>query len=267
MAQMGSTSDLEKNLAVMRRLAEAAKQQNADLVIFPEVAYFTGPPEVSIKVVPEFSRLKTLFGEWAKELKIALMPGTLREPLPTAPVSHANTLLTYSADGTIIGEYRKIFLFKAALPDHRAYDETKFFSAGNKLSTVKIEDTTFGLSICFDLRFPELFRGLKKRGAQVFLIPSAFLAATGKAHWETLIRARAIENQCYVLAPGLVGVSGDGGMKHGHSLAVDPWGKVLSDMKDREGVEVFELDLTEIARCRERVDVWGSRRDDLFPIG
>jgi len=263
--QMQSTSDLEKNLTVMRQFVEQAKARGADIVVFPEVAYFTGAPEQSAAVAPEYSRLKKLFGDWAKDLEITLVPGTLREPHGPSGV-HSNTLLVFDPAGKVVAEYRKIFLFKATLPD-RQYDETKFFQPGSQLVTVEVAGATLGLSICFDLRFPELFRALKKRGAQVILLPAAFTAQTGKAHWETLLRARAIENQCFVVASGLVGTAGDGGAKYGHSLVVGPWGDILVDLNDREGLEVWDVDLSEISQCAQRVDTWGSRREDLFPIG
>ncbi len=269
LVQMRSSSDLETNLAVMRRQVEKAKQLGADLVVFPEVAYFTGRPELSTQIGPEFPRLKRVFSGWAKEIGIHLIPGTVREPLAlqtSTKASHANLMMAFGPDGSVNCEYRKIFLFKAKLPD-RAYDETDFFLPGSNVITAEIAGVRVGFTICFDLRFPELFRALKKRGAQVILVPAAFTAETGRVHWEVLLRARAIENQCYIVAPGLVGTAGDGSAKHGHSLVVDPWGNVILDMGQSEDTQVVEIAIQEISNAGKKIDVWGSRREDLFPIG
>ncbi len=232
------------------------------MVVFPEMAYFSAPLKACPPVTSRFAALCREFGEWAKALGIYLLPGSLREPASAG--RHFNTLPVFGPDGNEVTRYRKVFLFKARLPD-RSYDESHYTDAGGEVTTFTAEGICFGLAICYDLRFPELFRSLKKRGAQVVFLPSAFTVPTGKAHWEALTRARAIENQFTLAAPGLTGTSGNGAKTYGHSIVVDAWGKVraLADTKPR--TLFLQYDAKHGEDCRSRVDPWASRRDDLFP--
>jgi deaminated glutathione amidase len=264
MAQMISTNDLDANLKKMRQFVSEAKKKGAELVAFPEMAYFSGTPDECARTVGKHPELMVEFSRWAKDEAIDIIPGSLREPDPSGGKPF-NSAAFIASGGEVKAHYRKIFLFRAALSD-RSYDETKQYSHGTEVTAVTRPWGTIGLSICFDLRFPELFRSLKKRGAHVIFLPSAFTVPTGRVHWHTLLRARATENQCFVFAPGQTGSSGEGSAKFGHSLAVSPWGEVLVDMEEDEGVSVTEISLSQIEECARRVDVWFSRREDLFPI-
>jgi predicted amidohydrolase len=263
-AQTTAHSDLEENLKNIESYVVQAKAQGAELVVLPEMAYFSGKKSDWKSIVSEFSALTQRFCALAKAHSIALIPGTLREPSED-PHKFYNTLIFINADGQILTHYRKIFLYRAVLPD-RNYDETEYSKPGSDIVTLNWKGICLGFAICFDLRFPEIFRVLKKRGSQIVFLPSAFTVPTGKAHWELLIRARAIENQFFMLAPGLTGVSGDGAEKYGHSLVVGPWGEVLTDLKTEEQVKTIEIDVAQIADAEKKVPAWACRREELFPI-
>jgi deaminated glutathione amidase len=258
--QMTSGKNVAENLQRMKSFFDKAAEEGADLVVFPEMAYLIGPEEEKRKAIPQFADILSQFQLWSLQSKVALCPGTLREP---AGDKSFNTCPLITREGKIAALYRKIFLFKATLPD-RSYDESRDYVAGENIVTSDWEGLRIGFSICFDLRFPELYRTLKKQGAQMVLIPSAFTVPTGTAHWKTLVQARAIENGNFVIAPGVTGVCGDGSTKYGHSLAVGPWGEILCESNVEEGISYCEIDLTEIRRADEKIGAFGSRRDHLF---
>lgn len=264
LVQMTSTNRLEDNLDRMRALALEASRGGSELVVFPEMAYFMGRQNEWTPLIDRYSEIVDKFASWAHELKVWLVPGTLREP-SGKPGRYHNTLPVIDAHGQVTASYRKIHLFRANLPD-RVYWEGQFCEAGGE--TVVTEGPgglRLGLAVCYDLRFPELFRSLRERGAQVVLAPSSFTVPTGTAHWEVLVRARAIENQVFLLAPGQTGTVGDGAKTYGHTLAVAPWGDKLGEMPDGEGILRCDLDPARIAEAASRVDSWRSRRGELFP--
>lgn len=263
--QMQSTSQLSSNLNKMRDYIATAKGRGAKVIVFPEMAYLTGNRELVLSSLEKFNECISKFQQWAKEFQVYLIPGTLREPCPHTKEKYFNSLLCLSSEGKQIAKYRKIFLFQANLPHHQ-YDEGKFCQPGNETVVCQIDGFTFGFAICFDLRFPELFRNLRKKGARVFIIPAAFTVPTGKAHWETLLRARAIENQSYVIAADQTLTSGESLEQFGHSLAVDPWGTIISQQGQEEGIEIVELSPEKWKEAESRVSAWESRNEVLFPI-
>lgn len=260
---MQSLADLQTNLRKMESATERAAKQGSRLVVFPEMAYFSAPLADCKAITDRYAELTATFANWAKIYQLCLLPGTLREPATSG--LHYNTLLAFDPQGKQIAQYRKIFLFKACLPD-RTYHEGSYTEAGNQVAVFDFESIRFGLAICYDLRFPELFRSLKKKGAEVVFLPAAFTVPTGRAHWETLLRARAIENQFYVAAPGLSGRSGNGAHTYGHSLVVDAWGKVRACAANRATTITFRYEHGHASDCRSKVDAWASRREDFFPI-
>ncbi len=263
-AQTLAHSDLEHNLQKMERFISEAKSSNAELIIFPEMAYFSGKKSEGLLITQRYTEILERFCKLAKSHNIALVPGTLREPSKDKEKFY-NTLPFIDGSGKVLAQYRKLFLYKAVLPE-KTYDETQDSKKGEEIVTLNWKGCTLGFSICFDLRFPELFRSLKKRGAQIIFLPSAFTVPTGQAHWEVLIRARAIENQLFILAPGLTGTSGDGSAKYGHSLAVSPWGEVRAHFSEGEGLRVIKIELSEIAQAENKVPAWNCRREELFKI-
>ena len=263
-AQMTSGNNLDDNLAHMRELLERAVAQGAEMAVFPEMAYLMAKPEKWGPTLARYEACLATFASWAKELSIYLLPGSIRKPVDGSTQRCFNQLAVIDPQGKIQATYEKLFLFRATLPTRR-YDEGQFCDPGNKIVVTQIKGVRVGLAICFDLRFPELFHALKRRGAQLVVLPSAFTATTGLAHWDTLTRARAIENALFLAAPGQVGVTGEGGETYGHSRVVAPWGEVLADRGLEPGVTVVEIDPGRIAEAEAKVDAWGCRRDDWFP--
>jgi predicted amidohydrolase len=174
-----------------------------------------------------------------------------------------NTSVLFGPDGAPRAVYRKIHLFDA-VSDGRSYRESEDLLPGDALATAEVDGFTVGLTICYDLRFPELYRALALRGAEVLLVPAAFTAFTGLAHWEVLLRARAIENGCYVVAPDQVGEHLPGRACFGHSTVVDPWGAKLAEVESGVGVCVAELDLARLHEVRAQVPSLAGRRPDAY---
>lgn len=182
-----------------------------------------------------------------------------RSPDPDKPF---NTAFLVSPAGEITSHYRKIHLFDVDLPDGRSIRESSYTSPGGEVVTAAVDDVPIGLSVCYDLRFPELYRAQVARGARLLTVPSAFTVPTGQAHWHLLLRARAVENQCFVVAPAQCGVHGDTGRSsYGHSLIVDPWGEVLAErLEDTPGVITADLDFARQDELRARLPVLSHRR-------
>ncbi len=199
--------------------------------------------------------------DWARELGVRILAGSIAESAPGSERVY-NTSALIGPRGEIDAVYRKMHLFDV---DLRAggggvYTESKSIAPGDEVVVAETEIGPVGLSICYDLRFPELYRAQAERGARWLTVPSAFARQTGKDHWEVLLRARAIENQAFVLAPAQCGVHGPDRASHGRSLIVDPWGLVIAQLGDRPGVAVADCSLDELARVRESLPVLRHRR-------
>jgi len=241
--QMNSTADVERNLAAAERLVGEAASRGARLVGLPENFAFLrseGQP------IPQ---AQALDGPWVERMaatarrhRILLLLGSLPERV-VGDSRVFNTSVLLGPDGARLAAYRKIHLFDIDLPGMESLKESKAVLPGRELIIAPTEWGPIGLSICYDLRFPELYRELVRRGALALAVPSAFTERTGKDHWEVLLRARAIENLAYVIAPAQVGVHGEGRASHGHAMIVDPWGAVLAQVAGGEGVALAELDL------------------------
>jgi|688.fasta_scaffold54511_4 predicted amidohydrolase len=265
MIQMQTSSSLEENLKKMRAFLEQAKTGGAELAVFPEMAYFSGTKEKIPAITAQFSELKKKFEAWAKEMNLYFVPGTLREPVEGTQDRYYNTLLCIDPHGETFASYRKIFRFRANLPHHR-YDESRFCEGGTEAVVCEMGGIKWGLAICFDLRFPELFRTLRKKGARAFLIPSAFTVPTGEAHWEVLLRARAIENQAFIIAPDQCLTSGENLAQYGHSLVVGPWGDPKVKLGTKEEIIFSDISSKELEECESKISVWESRNERVFPI-
>jgi predicted amidohydrolase len=250
---MTSTADVARNLDTAERLIAEAVAQGARLVGLPENFAFLrseGQP------IPQ---PQTLDGPWvqrmaavARQHAILLLLGSLPERVAGDTRVH-NTSVLLGPDGRPIAVYRKVHLFDIDLPGMESLKESKAVLPGRELVLAPTEWGPIGLSICYDLRFPELYRELTRRGAVALAVPSAFTERTGKDHWEVLLRARAIENLAYVLAPAQVGLHGEGRSSHGHAMIVDPWGSVLAQVPGGEGVAVADLDLDRLERLRSEL--------------
>ncbi|HTU28696.1 MAG TPA: carbon-nitrogen hydrolase family protein [Solirubrobacteraceae bacterium] len=265
--QMNASDDFARNLEVADRLVREAASLGAELIVLPEVWSVIGPRELLR------AGAQTLEGEaiaWARataaELGVDLVAGSIVER--TAPDSErfANTSVHVGRDGQLRAVYRKIHLFDVEI-DGNLHAESATFSSGSEIVTTELGDessTALGLTICFDLRFPELYRILALRGAEIMTVPAAFTLPTTRDHWEPLLRARAIENQCFVVAPNQIGEHPGGNRSGGRSLIVDPWGTVLACAPDREAAIVAELDLAGADAIRARLPTLARRRPESY---
>jgi predicted amidohydrolase len=260
--QMTSTSDEAANLRLAEELIREAAGRGARLVATPENTTFLGPHEEKVRRAESLEGPTVVrFSNLARELEIHLLLGSFAER-GNDPQRCSNTSVLFAPDGSRIAVYRKIHLFDVDVPGGVSFRESETVTPGSEIVAVDTPLARLGMSICYDLRFGELYRALAAAGAEVLLIPSAFTATTGRAHWEVLLRARAVETQCWVIAPGQVGAHDDGGLKEswGHSMIVDPWGEVVAERKGGPGLAVAEIDLERVARTRAAIPVAAHRR-------
>jgi predicted amidohydrolase len=249
--QLTSTAEVERNVrGAVRRIRQAAAE-GADLVALPEnFAYLR--PEGSKVTFRTGLRDGLVSGmrDLAGELEIHLLLGSIPEAIPRSRKIH-NTSVLIGPDGAVLAVYRKMHLFDIAIHGKVNLKESSHVEAGTKVVVASTELGNLGLSVCYDLRFPELYRKLAFSGAQVLFVPAAFTSYTGPYHWLPLLRARAIENQCWVVAPAQVGNHGPGRRSHGETAVVDPWGEVVACRPKRPGPVHAEIDLDRVARVRQ----------------
>ncbi len=261
-----ATNDLHANLAKVGQLVRAAHAQGAALVCLPEFfcnlepgdgSYFDNGFEAHAH--PALASLQAL----GRELGLWLLLGSI--PVKVANRKVANRCIVLDPQGNCAATYDKIHLFDVAIKDGQNYKESTSVAAGDQAVVAALPWGGLGLSICYDLRFPHLYRQLANNGASFLSIPAAFTAKTGAAHWHTLVRARAIETGCYVFAPGQCGVRPWGRATYGHSLIVDPWGTVLADAGDEEGVIVAEVDPARVEQVRHMIPALSHDRPIIGP--
>jgi predicted amidohydrolase len=260
--QMRSGMQPEANLNVLDELAGKAAAAGAIYTLSPEVTVVFAENREGLRAVagpwennPHVARA----GEIAKRRGIHLHLGSMAVALPGG--RFANRSILFRPDGTIAATYDKIHLFDATLPGLRQYRESETYAAGDKAVVTGAPGFKLGLSICYDLRFPALYRALAEAGAQVIAVPSAFTVPTGQAHWEPLLRARAIETGCFVIAAAQGGTHENGRSTWGHSIVVDPWGKIIAARDDDAvGILVTDLDANAVAEARGRVPSLANAR-------
>ena len=258
--QLGSGPDRKTNLERVAALVGEAAGRGARLVVLPEVVAWRGPRDAeAAHVEPESGPTADVMAALARRHEIVLCAGSWLERGPD-PSRAFNTTWVFDGDGVVLGRYRKIHLFDVALPGRVEVRESTTRMAGAETVVVPTVLGPLGLSICYDLRFPELYRRLAFGGAELLPVPSAFTFPTGAAHWEVLVRARAIENQCFVLAANQTGRSPHGFADYGHSMIVDPWGIVLAQIGDGDGVAVAEIDRDRLARIRRELPSLANAR-------
>lgn len=266
--QLRCTTDTEANLARAEALIRRAASMGASLIATPENTPFLGPQFHKISLAegldgPTASRLQGL----AAELGVHLLVGSLaeRHVLPDGRVDEKrcyNTSVLYGPTGDRIAHYRKMHLFDVDVPGGLTIKESDSIVPGEQVVCAETPLGRIGMTICYDLRFPEMYRALVDQGADIIAVPSAFTLTTGKDHWHTLLRARAIETQCWVLAPGQWGTHDAGGKRnsYGHSLIIDPWGAVVADKGQGEGLALAEIDLKRTAAVRQSIPLRDHRR-------
>ena len=265
--QLNSTADKDRNLAIAERLIRAAAAAGAGLVALPEKWNLLGTPD-ELRAGAESLDGESLdaAASWARGLGIAILAGSI--PERPADGDHLfNTSVLIDAAGEPVAIYRKIHMFDVDVGGV-AYRESEIERPGEEIVTASLEvrgeEVELGLTVCYDLRFPELYRILAVRGARLLCVPSAFTATTGRAHWEPLLRARAIENQAFVLAPGQVGEAAPHYESWGHSMVIDPWGRILAEAPDGEGFVCADLDLREQERIRAELPSLANRRPQAY---
>lgn len=253
--QMTSTGEVAENLDAAERLLATAKEGGAVLAVLPENFALMGRKEsdkLAVAEEPGTGPIQKRIAAIANALGLWIIAGTM--PLKVAGDSRvAPACLVFDAGGRQVARYDKIHLFDVDLPDrNESYRESTTMTPGRTPVVVQTPIGKVGLAVCYDVRFPELFRQLEAQGAEVFSLPAAFTAPTGLAHWEVLLRARAVENLAYVLASAQAGVHANGRETYGDSLIADPWGRVLDRRSQGEGVALAEIDLTQQRELRAR---------------
>jgi predicted amidohydrolase len=260
--QLTSTSDREANWQQAQELVSRAAERGAELVATPENTNFLGPHDEKVK------RAETLdgetcerFAELARQLGVQILLGSFNER-SDEPDRCYNTSVLFDRDGSQLAVYRKIHLFDVNVSPEVRFSESATVRAGTELVTTRSVLGELGMTVCYDLRFPGLYQRLRDRGAEILTVPSAFTLSTGKDHWHALLRARAIEIQCYVLAPAQFGKHDDDGLREsfGHSMVVDPWGQIVAMVADGPGVLLAEIDRDRLAEIRASMPVVDHRR-------
>ena len=261
---MRSTGDRKRNLAEVERFAAHAAERGADVIAFPEnVAIVRAegrplPPAESLdgETAARFARMAERHRAWVLAGSIGLAGARGR--------ARSNASILFSPTGSVAAVYRKMHLFDVAIPGRAEFRESAFVAAGEAPVVVKTPLAIFGLSICYDLRFPELYRHLALAGAQVLFVPSAFTAYTGRFHWTALLRARAIENLAYVVAPAQWGRHHAGRRSYGHTCVIDPWGRIVAERARGTGVTLARIDLSRQAAWRRELPVLDHVRRELL---
>ena len=280
--QMNTRGDVAANVRSAEALVEEAAAAGARLVALPETwAYKGGREGIRASAEAVDGPSNAALARLAARLGVFVLAGSIYEPSPE-PGRVYNTSALFGPQGDLLAVYRKIHLFDVTAGT-TVYRESDEVTPGAELVTAEIDlgeaaaggpaetaapaaPVTLGLTICYDLRFPELYRSLALRGAQVLCVPSAFTAYTGAAHWEILLRARAVENGCFVIAPGQVGEHLPGRACFGHSMIVDPWGTVLAEVQDGAGFCIADLDLGRVAAVRAQIPSLQNRRPDVYDL-
>lgn len=260
--QMTSRADVEENMKTVERLVGNAVDDGARLVLIPECFAFLGPEDGKLAIaepLPRGGPILKRCAELAKKHGVELVLGGFWERAPSGSKVR-NACVHLHSDGSTGAIYRKIHLFDVDLPDGTKLEESATVEPGSELLVTESVAGPLGLSVCYDVRFPELYRGLVDRGAKILAVPAAFTLMTGKDHWHVLLRARAIESQSYVLAAAQAGRHNEKRVSYGHALIADPWGTVLAECGEGEGVAVATIDLDVVDRVRRSLPSLAHRR-------
>lgn len=261
--QLNSRDDLEENLRTCRDQVRQASERGAKLVVLPEnFAFFSadaGRRHVAESLVGEPGPIRRAMSEWARESGVTLIAGGFPETSPD-PLRPFNTCAVLGPNGELVASYRKIHLFDVDLSDGTRLRESEATAAGETPEVVDVAGFKVGLSICYDLRFPELYRALVDRGAELIVVPAAFTLHTGKDHWHVLLRARAIEAQAWVVAAGQWGRHPRDRITYGHSLVVDPWGTVVAEASDGVGIVLARIERARLEEVRRGLPSLRHRR-------
>ncbi len=252
--QMTTTTGREANLEQAAGLLALARGQGARLAVLPEhFSYLAAMQDMPAAAEPLRGPTVAWLADKAREHGLWIVGGSFARKSSDSSRTY-NTCPVLNPSGELIAHYDKMHLFDLALPGQAVWEESRYVKPGRRLVTVRIPAGLMGLSICYDLRFPELYRRLRLRGAGVLAAPAAFTHATGRAHWEVLVRARAMENACYVLAAAQVGDHGGKRRSWGQAMIVGPWGEVLAACGDGPGVALARVEARGLAQARRKLD-------------
>ncbi|MFO1391544.1 MAG: carbon-nitrogen hydrolase family protein [Agitococcus sp.] len=263
--QMNSLDNLQANLQQAERLLAQAAQANAKLAVLPEnFAVFAAG--VQQQTAQQINIIQAWLAQQAQQHQLWLVGGSV--PCAYRPDGQSTTknkvraaCFVYNPQGELVGRYDKIHLFDAAIADEQGqYQESATFEAGDEIVVIRTPFANIGLSICYDLRFPALFQALREQEADIIVVPAAFTALTGEAHWQVLLRARAIENQCMIIGAGQTGWHSQQRQTWGHSQIIDAWGKVLALQAQGESVVIADYDLQQMTKIRQQMTILRHRR-------
>lgn len=261
-AQACSSDRIDENLDAIAGLVAGAADAGASAIFLPECCALMQSSREQLRNSAESFEdgvIQSRLSSVAADNNIFLFAGSL--PLRSDDPSRVfNSSLAYDRDGRLLCRYDKIHLFDVTLENGDRYHESAYTKAGSETVNLDCALGNIGLSVCYDLRFPELYRLLAKNGAQILLVPSAFSAVTGPAHWQPLLRARAIENVCYVIAAAQTGTHSSGRKTWGHSLVIDPWGGIIAEKQTGTGLLMAEIDLNQVIRARQQMPSLDHRK-------
>ena len=268
--QMRSTTDLAENLATLEQMAGEAAAQGATYIQSPEMTSLIEKNPKRLLANSEADKgqnqVISLVQNLAKRYNIWLHIGSIA--VRTDADKAANRGLLFSPDGTRVATYDKIHMFDVDLPNNESWRESALYQAGTEAVTARCEGFNLGMSICYDLRFPHLYRALSKAGANILSSPAAFTKQTGEAHWHTLLCARAIENGAFMIAAAQGGTHEDGRTTYGHSMIINPWGKIIAELDhDNPDILVCDIDLNEVSQARARIPALSNNQQFAITDG
>ena len=261
--QMNTGRDIEENIRTAGELIKQAAQQGANLVLLPEVfACYDASKYLAIgkKELTADGYLRSTMSGWAKEHQLTLVGGSIAVLEESAGKVYPRCYV-YGPDGAELGYYDKIHLFDVDVADgHGSYRESDMFLSGDTPVVIDTPAGKLGLSICYDVRFPYLYDRLRKMGAEILLVPAAFTQTTGEAHWHSLLRSRAIETQCYMVAANQWGQHSETRTTFGHSMVISPWGEILDEVEEGDGIAIAAMDKEEMQQIRLRMPLLSHQK-------
>lgn len=253
LVQMISSAKVAENLQEIENFMVKARDEQSELVVLPENCAFMGMNEIDKFQIAEVygqGPIQEKISQMAKQFKLWIVAGTI--PIKSSGSKVRSSCMVFDDKGLCVARYDKIHLFDVRVSEHEAHQESLTTERGNELVVVDTPVGKIGLTVCYDLRFPELYHQLLLKGAEIFTVPSAFTAVTGLAHWEILLRARAVENLCYLLAPNQGGHHENGRHTYGHTMAIEPWGKVVVQKESGAGILTVDIDLHRLQDLRRQ---------------
>jgi predicted amidohydrolase len=265
--QLNSRQDKPANIAVALDLLDRAAAAGADLAVLPEYVDYLGTDEGALAAAEPIpgGEAAERFAAKARERRMWVLAGSIHAKIGNSGRC-ANTSMLFDRDGRLAASYQKLHLFDVRIDNQSDYKESDTVAGGQDIVTADIDGVRTGLSICYDLRFPELYRLQALAGARLLLVPAAFTLYTGRDHWELLLRARAVENQCFMVGAGQIGMSISGKACAGRSMIVDPWGTVLACAADKVTLVVADLDFERQDQLRTEFPSLANRRDDVYSL-